>query len=162
MYTKELWKGFWQLAILIYCSNETIMHLFQYWNEICSTKHSKIWTKYGQISPDHVEKKKIPPSFGLLFITFYYFSPVVICTHISFQTNHELGKLWTTGGTRTRNPRLTLHSTSDIFEVDRHRRPMPYPLGHGGWLDGNVVKLAEIPCLMASGRHKRGFPPLRK
>ena len=38
---------------------------------------------------------------------------------------------WTTGGTRTRNPRLTHFHCSQVA-VNRHRRPMPYPLGHGG------------------------------
>lgn len=37
----------------------------------------------------------------------------------------------TTGGTRTRNPRLT-HWLLEIFATNRRRRPMPYPLGHGG------------------------------
>ena len=37
----------------------------------------------------------------------------------------------TTGGTRTRNPRLTHSHFSLLWSVST-RRPMPYPLGHGG------------------------------
>ena len=37
---------------------------------------------------------------------------------------------WTTGGTRTRNPRLSPRALS-VCALPA-RRPMPYPLGHGG------------------------------
>ena len=67
---------------------------------------------YSYISPDSCWKLSIK------FDAFWAVADFVLGVLILYNRPFAIAKLRTSGGTRTRNPRL--------------RRPVPYPLGHGG------------------------------